>query len=149
MNPEYLVSLTASNPMNYLLRVGSPPWEVVAWKLSRLSKLASAFARYKYALEYSQAPKIERMVLDELRKQELTVSRGKVRRKKEIIWSTDFGKGMVRLGLLESMLERSLSAKAQALVVNTSYASWRKHRRIYGLKVRKIYSNLESEIHSV
>ena len=149
MNPEYLVSLTARNPMNYLLGVGSPPWEVVAWKLSRLSKLASAFARYKYALEYSQAPKIERMVLDKLRKQELTVSRGKVRRKKEIIWSTDCGKGMVRLGLLESMLERALSAKAQALVVNTSYTSWRKHRRIYGLKVRKIYSNLESEIHSV
>lgn len=149
MNPEYLVSLTARNPMNYLLGVGSPPWEIVAWKLSRLSSMASAYARYKYALEYSQAPKIERMVLDELRKQELTVSRGKVRRKKEIIWSTDFGKGMVRLGLLESMLERSLSAKAQALVVNTSYTSWRKHRRIYGLKVRKIYSNLESEIHSV
>ena len=146
MNPEYLVSLTARNPMNYLLGVGSPPWEIVAWKLSRLTSMASAYARYKYALEYSQAPKIERMVLDELRKQELTVSRGKV---KKIIWSTDFGKGMVRLGLLESMLERSLSAKAQALVVNTSYTSWRKHRRIYGLKVRKIYSNLESEIHSV
>ena len=132
--------------MCYVLGVGSPPWEVVSWKLSRLSSMASAYARYKYALEYSQAPRIERMVLDELRKQELTVSRGKV---KKIIWSADFGKGMVRLGLLESMLERSLSAKAQALVVNTSYASWRKHRRIYGLKVRKIYSNLESEIHSV
>ena len=149
MNPEYLVALTARNPMNYLLGVGSPPWEVVAWQLSRLSSMASAFARYKYALEYSQGPKIERMVLDELRKQRITVSRGKVKRNKEFVWDTKFGEGMVRLGLLESMLERSLSSKAQALVVNTSYASWRKHRRIYGLKVRKIYSNLESEIYGV
>lgn len=119
--------------------VGSPPWEVVSWKLSRLSSMASSFARYKYALEYSQRGKLEIMVLAELRR----------RHKKQTVWNTDIGEGMVKLGLVESMLERSLPPKAQALVMGISQTSWRKHRKMYGLYVRKIYSNLESEIHSV
>ncbi len=125
--------------MCYVLGVGSPPWEVVSWKLSRLSSMASAYARYKYALEYSQRRKLEIMVLAELGR----------RHKKQIVWKTDLGEGMVKLGLVESMIERSLPSKVQAFVVNTSYASWRKHRKMYGLYVRKIYSNLESELYSV
>ena len=55
-------------------------------------------------------------------------------------------RGMVRLGIMESFLEKELPKEVQVMVVNVTWSRWRELRPMYRRDVLPLFSELETEV---
>jgi hypothetical protein len=53
---------------------------------------------------------------------------------------------MVRLGIMESFLEKEMTKEVQVMVVNVTWSRWRELRPMYKRDVLPLFSDLETEV---
>jgi|TARA_R100001480_G_scaffold72961_1_gene83877 hypothetical protein len=127
--------------------IGQAPWENVAIVTSQLSRPASYYARIKYCLQWTYRQRLEGYVVDKVMskrytKQTLNSVKGKNIRPVDV-------QGLVRLAMLESVLEKQLSKEVQAFVVDVSWSRLRALKTMYKREVLPIFQEFETEIWTV
>ena len=110
----------------------------------RLSTPASYYARIKYALQFGYMGRLEDAICDKVVKRRFTKQTLKLLGRKNIV-PNDI-RGMVRLGIMESFLEKEMNREVQSFVVNVTWSRWRELRPMYRRDVLPLFSELETEI---
>ena len=111
---------------------------------SKMSRNASHYARIKYALQFEYMKRLEDAICDKVVKRRFTKQTLKLLGRKNIV-PTDI-RGMVRLGIMESFLEKEMSKEVQVMVVNVTWSRWRELRPMYKRDVLPLFSDLETEV---
>ena len=124
--------------------IGQAPWESVAMITSKMSRTASYYARIKYALQFEHMKRLEDAICEKVVKRRFTKQTLKLLGRKNIV-PTDI-RGMVRLGIMESFLEKEMTKEVQVMVVNVTWSRWRELRPMYKRDVLPLFSDLETEI---
>ena len=124
--------------------IGQAPWESVAMITSKMSRNASHYARIKYALQFEHMKRLEDAICEKVVKRRFTKQTLKLLGRKNIV-PNDI-RGMVRLGIMESFLEKEMSKEVQVMVVNVTWSRWRELRPMYKRDVLPLFSDLETEI---
>ena len=124
--------------------IGQAPWESVAMITSKMSRNASHYARIKYALQFEYMKRLEDAICDKVVKRRFTKQTLKLLGRKNIV-PNDI-RGMVRLGIMESFLEKEMTKEVQVMVVNVTWSRWRELRPMYKRDVLPLFSDLETEV---
>ena len=124
--------------------IGQAPWESVAMITSKMSRNASHYARIKYALQFEHMKRLEDAICDKVVKRRFTKQTLKLLGRKNIV-PNDI-RGMVRLGIMESFLEKEMTKEVQVTVVNVTWSRWRELRPMYKRDILPLFSELETEI---
>ena len=124
--------------------IGQAPWESVAMITSKMSRNASHYARIKYALQFEHMKRLEDAICEKVVKRRFTKQTLKLLGRKNIV-PNDI-RGMVRLGIMESFLEKEMTKEVQVTVVNVTWSRWRELRPMYKRDVLPLFSELETEI---
>jgi hypothetical protein len=124
--------------------IGQAPWESVAMITSKMSRTASHYARIKYALQFEHMKRLEDAICEKVVKRRFTKQTLKLLGRKNIV-PNDI-RGMVRLGIMESFLEKEMTKEVQVTVVNVTWSRWRELRPMYKRDILPLFSELETEI---
>ena len=124
--------------------IGQASWESVALMTCKLSTPASKYARIKYALQFGYMKRLEDIMCDKVVSKRFTKQTLRLLGRKNIV--PDDIRGMVRLGIMESFLEKELPKEVQVMVVNVTWSRWRELRPMYRRDVLPLFSELETEV---
>ena len=124
--------------------IGQAPWETVAMISSKMSRTANHYARIKYALQFSYIKRLEDAIVNKVLRRRFTKQTLTILQRKNIRGSDI--RGMVRLGIMESFLEKEMTKEVQVTVVNVTWSRWRELRPMYKRDILPLFSELETEI---
>lgn len=114
MDPEIIRGL---NPRGTLDLYGAPHWTNVCERMSRLPRIVSTYARFKYALHYDELPRLERRLYAILLRE---------RKIKNIhIWNKDLVMAMIRLAIMEAFYERRFNTAIRLAAMNIHSSRWK------------------------
>ena len=89
----------------------------VCERMSRLPRIVSTYARFKYALHFDELPRLERKLYAILLKE---------RKIKNIhLWEKDLVMSMIRLAIMESFYDRRFNTSVRLTTLNIHSSRWR------------------------
>ena len=98
--------------------IGQASWEDVCLMTYKMTKPASYYARIKYALQFEYINRLEDALVRKVSQRRFTKQTLSLLLRKNI--KTHDIRGMVRLGVMESFLEKEMSREVQAFVADVT-----------------------------